>query len=1017
MEHDDTNEATTPQQQETENTLQSESLEADAGDTGIYQNHPMWTGDGGQQEELLPHEGVTVLATDGNEHDLDTGRTMTDIAENSAIVPQASADIDDDNWSRQVETDGIYRVPSSMLDYTENETENESEIGVVLDSSRVLSSPVSAHRNLDLEGLAPPRRIEPTLKEQLVERERQRRVETERARLRRQFALRSNEESVTEEQEEDLIDGDDDNDDDYNNALARENGSVAGTVGEGSVVAPVDVLMEDDAPTRMSYPMERFLQEQGTILEEDPSREVNSSNRRDSQNQGVVMERFLQVPVVVGASNTPGDPTNSDVQTNVDRSVSFEAELLASQPITSIPSTPLTTQVHLNRQVSSMGMESLPEVGPGDYANDSLEVGVSIGPSSLANASMDCIASEVPRPIDLSQHEVEGQQRPSALSTPSTPIVVPEDSIVPQPESPSLSQPRVLGLTQAEIEEMEAIEEVSQQNAPPSERDDLSTISFVGELVSDFGVPGGVVEPHGGGTTSQGTPTTAMESASIFSGNQSAPPTVSEHAGGDGQHSVIDSASVNSHLVASSSVGGGVSVTANPPSELGHDDAPISPLPDIPTSPLREASSDSANNVNIVSRVPPSIPLDLQTDDWADLATLNAGVVNRQIRPGMVNRLQARANNNGPSNGSPVRRVMSVPNAMHFDLDGFDYDKNAPLSPMSGLNFSSRDHPSSVHWSPGSRLSFERSPFLPRTGQDPERAPDLVTFAKYGATENSLAHLRNPSDGRSATETEPFIPSMPNEIVVSPRSSRVPRLFSMGLLNRNSWQCMVEETFCDIRKGYTQPVASKEAKHYQESGLFQRALSDRLLVLAATLLVEIPVLLMISGGSNKLCSLVGRSRYQLLMGFLPVACAISGNVGLQASNLTTCSIAHGHVTIQNYKVWLLKEIGTAVYLGLGIGSFLGLLAFVMGGWNCSFSLAVMLAQFISVSVAGLTGTLAPLLVGFVSERDIGKWGLPLLTAIQDIVGSVAMVILSYKLLELIGPLHVEAWDTCSSQNL
>jgi hypothetical protein len=46
--------------------------------------------------------------------------------------------------------------------------------------------------------------------------------------------------------------------------------------------------------------------------------------------------------------------------------------------------------------------------------------------------------------------------------------------------------------------------------------------------------------------------------------------------------------------------------------------------------------------------------------------------------------------------------------------------------------------------------------------------------------------------------------------------------------------------------------------------------------LTVTLIFEIPVLLMISGGSDALCQLVGRSKYQLLIGFLPLTSAISG---------------------------------------------------------------------------------------------------------------------------------------------
>jgi magnesium transporter len=148
------------------------------------------------------------------------------------------------------------------------------------------------------------------------------------------------------------------------------------------------------------------------------------------------------------------------------------------------------------------------------------------------------------------------------------------------------------------------------------------------------------------------------------------------------------------------------------------------------------------------------------------------------------------------------------------------------------------------------------------------------------------------------------------------------------------------------------------------------------------------------------------------MGFLPLSSAISGNVGLQASTLTTRAVSHGHVTPDNLMGWLKKEIGAALYLGLAMGGLVGFIAFSLSNFHFAFGLTVMIAQFVSILTAGLTGTLAPLLFSFIFERDAGKWGGPLETAIQDIVGSFAMVVLSYKILEFFGPMDVEPGDTC-----
>jgi Mg/Co/Ni transporter MgtE len=185
-----------------------------------------------------------------------------------------------------------------------------------------------------------------------------------------------------------------------------------------------------------------------------------------------------------------------------------------------------------------------------------------------------------------------------------------------------------------------------------------------------------------------------------------------------------------------------------------------------------------------------------------------------------------------------------------------------------------------------------------------------------------------------------------------------------------------------------------------------------LFALSVTLIIEIPVLIIVSGGSGQLCRLVGRHKYELLMGFLPLCSAISGNVGLQASTLTTRAVSHRHITPKLFRKWLLTEIGAAVYLGFGMGFSVGCIAFFLSDYHFAFAFTVALAQWISIVTAGLTGTCAPLLFSFIFNRDPGKWGGPLETAIQDIIGSFAMVVMSYRVLSLFGPMEIDPTDTC-----
>jgi Mg/Co/Ni transporter MgtE len=195
------------------------------------------------------------------------------------------------------------------------------------------------------------------------------------------------------------------------------------------------------------------------------------------------------------------------------------------------------------------------------------------------------------------------------------------------------------------------------------------------------------------------------------------------------------------------------------------------------------------------------------------------------------------------------------------------------------------------------------------------------------------------------------------------------------------------------------------------------AFPERMFALTVTLIFELPVLLMISGGSDQLCKLIGRSRYQLLIGFLPLTSAISGNVGLQASTLTTRAISHNHVTPKSWWTWLVHEVGAACYLGLGMGFLLGSISCVASGMDIGFGLTIFTAQMISILTAGITGTFAPLLFSFIFKRDSGKWGGPLETAIQDIIGSFAMIVISYQLLKFFGPGEIAPGDVCGSEDV
>ncbi len=134
--------------------------------------------------------------------------------------------------------------------------------------------------------------------------------------------------------------------------------------------------------------------------------------------------------------------------------------------------------------------------------------------------------------------------------------------------------------------------------------------------------------------------------------------------------------------------------------------------------------------------------------------------------------------------------------------------------------------------------------------------------------------------------------------------------------------------------------------------------------------------------------------------------------GLQAGSLSSRAISHLHVTKENYLNWLLTEIKVAAILGFGIGCLIGLMAFQASGFDYEFGFVIFIANFTCVLTSGLTGTLAPLVFTFIFHRDAGKWGSLLGTAMQDIVGAFAMIIMSIHLLEMRGPVEVDPNDMC-----
>lgn len=561
---------------------------------------------------------------------------------------------------------------------------------------------------MDTDELPPlPRRQEPTLKERLVERERQARVETERARLKRQFALSSNGGAASSDLHH------------------RENGSVEGTVGEESSVAapPTDQGEEnednEDDRKKLGYVMERFLR--GDVKEEEEQVE------KPKPEPGVLMERFLAEPVVV----EQGAAVVAETQNEEVGEEENEGKVPAQEG----------DAPDASRQHDNDGTNDIPLPPPisATMSHDDSELEATVGSirsySTVTNASLAQVGT-----IDVLEEggEATTEGPPSSFQGERSVGLDSED------------EPRVLRLTEAEIQEMAAIEEASIGNAPPSERDDtFSESSLVGDLLGDLdGGPRGL-DPAG--DFSAGTTTTALESASITS------------VGGDDLSSrspaieietrsvdVIESASVSSHLVVSpgASGEGSVSIIACPPSvNAGEEPSMLGPdgvaLPsnDVEGSAMLEMLSFERNDhdgTNASLECAPSFEDSGGLLDVEAAAAANAGVTNRQSR-------QGRPRMPPPTRETPVAQESDASQKkVHIMLEGFDYDRSAqdPLehTPHSRGMDSYNELPGDDPWSPAVATGeMSLSPLQPESTFAASRTQAAPGYPNLDVTNGDVA--------------------------------------------------------------------------------------------------------------------------------------------------------------------------------------------------------------------------------------------------------------------------------------
>jgi cation transporter-like permease len=198
-------------------------------------------------------------------------------------------------------------------------------------------------------------------------------------------------------------------------------------------------------------------------------------------------------------------------------------------------------------------------------------------------------------------------------------------------------------------------------------------------------------------------------------------------------------------------------------------------------------------------------------------------------------------------------------------------------------------------------------------------------------------------------------------------------------------ECSSEDEYDDAAR----KDAARDATHSMKDGNFICAVR-RFPALMLTLACEMVVAFVISNYQDSF------KANPLLMSFLPVISAISGNIGLQASSINVRALAVGLLSPKEFSKATWRTVAQSFFLSVGSGAVIGVIA---GIWNATvlFGAVICLGMFISGLTAGFFGGLAPLCFKRLGIDPTSIAG-PMETAFQDMVGSTLFVIMAYYLL-------------------
>lgn len=222
-------------------------------------------------------------------------------------------------------------------------------------------------------------------------------------------------------------------------------------------------------------------------------------------------------------------------------------------------------------------------------------------------------------------------------------------------------------------------------------------------------------------------------------------------------------------------------------------------------------------------------------------------------------------------------------------------------------------------------------------------------------------------------------------------------LVSMPVVDENMrviGKITIDDVMDVMEEEYAEDVArmtGTDAEELEKKSPLQIA-KLRLPWLMITLLIELFAVLVVSSHDEMLKKVI------LLAAFMPIISAISGNTGLQSAAIVVRGLDTGNMALKRWWDPLSRQVRTNIIIGAVIGLTVGLAGYILSDADkLRFGSSVALSMFISINIAGIIGTMSPMIskkLGFDPALTSG----PFETAFQDVIGiSVFMTVSTYLL--------------------